>query len=103
MEEVKQYKTAIYIRKALKRYYEKNREKLIKDRVEKHQKLKTDEEYLKKRREYAIKYYHKKKAERLSKIEIPLDEIKEEIKEEIEENEGILGETEEFFDCMENV
>jgi hypothetical protein len=86
----REYKTAIYTRKALKRYYDKNREKLIKNRVEKHQMLKTDEEYLRKRREYAISYYYKKKAERLNKIENPLEEIKEEVKEE-------------FFDCLENI
>jgi hypothetical protein len=82
----KEYKTAVYTRRALKKYYDKNREKLIKDRVEKHQALKNDEEYLRKRREYTISYYHRKKAERISKIE----------------NNPIVEDVE-YYDCIERV
>ena len=82
----KKYITAIYTRKAMKRYYEKNRDALIEYRREKHEKLKTDEDYIRKRKEYAKIYYQRKKALKQEKIEMKTEATNEEI----------------FYDCIES-
>ena len=85
----KEYITPIYTRNAIDKYYSKNKDDINKQKRERYEALKNDEEYKKKRKEYAQRYRLKKRGERLNKIEKVLDKIREQESEEV------------YFDCLE--
>ena len=85
----KEYITPVYTRNAIDKYYNKNKDDINKQKRERYNALKNDEDYKKKRKEYAERYRLKKRAEKLNKIEKVLGEIREQGNEEL------------YYDCLE--